>query len=154
MLAITAATVVDGCIPLNGGSAAMIGDALRITPRPHARQVRARFTCQNIGSHTLRVVALAPADPHTRATCDMQFIGPGRQVCVDIVVDVSQPPGRVAPQVDVVTQGPARRRLALKLIIESPEQLSDRFTGPSPQHLVRRRSPSRDASPAVSKALF
>ncbi len=81
MLAITAATVVGGCIPLNGGSAAMVGDALRIMPHPHTRQVRARFTCQNIGGHTLRVVALAPADPRTRATCDMQFIGPGRRAC-------------------------------------------------------------------------
>ena len=121
MLAITAATALEGCTPVpDDGAAASMGGALRITPHPHARQVRARFTCQNIGSHTLRIVALTPAGPRTRAICDMQFIGPGRQVCVDIVVDVSQPPGRVAPQVDVVTQGPARRRLILKLAIDPP----------------------------------
>ncbi len=121
MLAITSATVLEGRVPVPGeGAAAIRGDALRITPHPYARQVCARFTCQNIGSHTLRVVALTAAGPRTRATCGMQFIGPGRQACVDIVVDVSQLPDGVAPQVDVVTQGPSRRRLALKLAIEPP----------------------------------
>ncbi len=95
MLAITSATVLEGCVPVRGEGAAPGGDALRITPHPHARQVRARFTCQNIGSRTLRVVALAPAAPRTRATCNMQFIGPGRQAGVDVVVAVNQAPGRI-----------------------------------------------------------
>ena len=63
MLAITTATLLEGCTRVPDGATALMGDALRIMPHPHAQQVRARFTCQNIGSHTLRVVALAPADP-------------------------------------------------------------------------------------------
>ncbi len=106
MLAITSATVLEGCTPVPVGGAALVGDALSVVAHPRVREVRARFTCQNIGSHTLRVVALTPAGPRTRATCDMQFISPGRQACVDLAVDVSQSPGRVAQQVDVVTQGP------------------------------------------------
>ena len=75
----------------------------------------------------------------------MQFIGPGRQVCVDIVVDLSEAPGHQAPgrieeQVDVVTQGPSRRHLILQLVIEPPEQRRNRFTG-QPRRLPREPLP-------------